>query len=89
METKRQAGISFFQKYLTVWVLLCMGAGILIGHFIPAVPEMLGRMEISGISIPIAILIWIMIYPMMIKVDFQSVKEVGKNPKGKSSNMST
>ena len=82
METKRQAGISFFQKYLTVWVLLCMGAGILIGHFIQAVPEMLGRMEISGISIPIAILIWIMIYPMMIKVDFQSVKEVGKNPKG-------
>ena len=82
METKQRAGISFFQKYLTVWVLLCMAAGILIGHFIPSVPETLGRMEISGISIPIAILIWIMIYPMMIKVDFQSVKEVGKNPKG-------
>lgn len=82
METKKQAGISFFQKYLTVWVLLCMAAGILIGHFIPVVPEALGWMEISGISIPIAILIWIMIYPMMIKVDFQSIKEVGKNPKG-------
>ena len=53
METKQQAGISFFQKYLTVWVLLCMAAGILIGHFIPSVPETLGRMEISGISIPI------------------------------------
>ena len=50
-----------------------MAAGIVIGHFIPAVPEVLGRMEIAGISIPIAILIWIMIYPMMIKVDFQSV----------------
>ena len=59
-----------------------MGAGILIGHFIPIVPQILGKMDISGISIPIAILIWIMIYPMMIKVDFQSVKEVGKNPKG-------
>ena len=82
METKQRNGISFFQKYLTVWVLLCMAAGILIGHFIPAVPKALGRMEIAGISIPIAILIWIMIYPMMIKVDFQSVKEVGKNPKG-------
>ena len=79
---KQKTGISFFQKYLTVWVLLCMAAGIVIGHFIPVVPEALGRMEIAGISIPIAILIWIMIYPMMIKVDFQSVKEVGKNPKG-------
>ena len=74
---KQKTGISFFQKYLTVWVLLCMAAGIVIGHFIPVVPEALGRMEIAGISIPIAILIWIMIYPMMIKVDFQSVKEVG------------
>ncbi|MGN0242157.1 MAG: ACR3 family arsenite efflux transporter [Candidatus Weimeria sp.] len=82
METKQKAGISFFQKYLTVWVLLCMAAGILIGHFIPEVPEALGRMEIAGISVPIAILIWIMIYPMMIRVDFQSVKEVGKNPRG-------
>ncbi|MDY6308672.1 MAG: arsenical-resistance protein, partial [Oribacterium sp.] len=82
MSMKQKTGISFFQKYLTVWVLLCMAAGIVIGHFIPVVPEALGRMEIAGISIPIAILIWIMIYPMMIKVDFQSVKEVGKNPKG-------
>lgn len=82
MADKQQAGISFFQRYLTVWVLLCMAAGILIGHFIPAVPQALGKLEIAGISIPIAILIWIMIYPMMIKVDFQSIREVGKNPKG-------
>jgi ACR3 family arsenite transporter len=79
---KKQAGISFFQRYLTIWVLLCMAVGILIGHFIPVVPEELGKLEIAGISIPIAILIWIMIYPMMIKVDFQSIREVGKNPKG-------
>ena len=79
---KQQGSISFFQRYLSVWVLLCMGTGILIGHFIPAVPELLGQMEVDGISIPIAILIWIMIYPMMVKVDFQSVREVGKNPKG-------
>ena len=79
---KQQGSISFFQRYLSVWVLLCMGAGILIGHFIPFVPELLGQMEVDGISIPIAILIWIMIYPMMVKVDFQSVREVGKNPKG-------
>ena len=80
---KRQSeGISFFQRYLTVWVLLCMMAGVLIGHFLPAVPRILGRMQVAGISIPIAVLIWIMIYPMMIKVDFQSIREVGKNPKG-------
>ena len=75
-------GISFFQKYLSVWVLLCMVMGILIGKFLPAIPAFLDRLSIAGISIPIAILIWIMIYPMMLKVDFQSVKQVGKNPKG-------
>lgn len=75
-------GISFFQRYLTVWVFLCMVVGVLIGRFIPAIPEVLGKLEIAGISIPIAILIWVMIYPMMMKVDFQSVKQVGKNPKG-------
>ena len=79
---KEDTGINFFQKYLTVWVILCMVIGILIGKFIPVIPEVLGKMEIAGISIPIAILIWIMIYPMMLKVDFQSVKQVGKNPKG-------
>ncbi len=81
MKTQNK-GISFFQRYLTVWVLLCMAAGVLIGHFLPMVPRVLGRMQIAGISIPIAALIWIMIYPMMIKVDFQSIREVGKNPKG-------
>lgn len=75
-------GISFFQKYLSVWVLLCMAAGILIGKFLPAIPVFMDKLSIAGISIPIAILIWVMIYPMMMKVDFQSVKQVGKNPKG-------
>lgn len=78
----KSEGIIFFQKYLSVWVLLCMVMGILIGKFLPAIPAFLDRLSIAGISIPIAILIWIMIYPMMLKVDFQSVKQVGKNPKG-------
>ena len=78
----KSEGIIFFQKYLSVWVLLCMVMGILIGNFLPAIPAFLDRLSIAGISIPIAILIWIMIYPMMLKVDFQSVKQVGKNPKG-------
>lgn len=51
-----------------------MVIGVAIGHFIPAVPDALGKMEIAGISIPIAVLIWVMIYPMMLKVDFQSEK---------------
>ena len=75
-------GISSFQKYLSVWVLLCMAVGILIGKFLPAIPTFLDKLSIAGISIPIAILIWVMIYPMMMKVDFQSVKQVGKNQKG-------
>ena len=76
------SGISVFQKYLTVWVILCMIVGVLIGKFLPAIPTFLDKLSLAGISVPIAILIWVMIYPMMMKVDFQSVKQVGKNPKG-------
>ena len=82
METKKSSGIGFFEKYLTLWVALCMVAGVLIGQFLPGIPAFLGRFEYANVSIPIAILIWLMIYPMMLKVDFQSVKNVGKNPKG-------
>ncbi|NLE07768.1 MAG: ACR3 family arsenite efflux transporter [Dehalococcoidales bacterium] len=77
-----KSGIRFFEKYLTVWVLLCMAAGVLIGQFLPAVPEFLGRFEYANVSVPVAILIWLMIYPMMLKVDFASIVNVGKNPKG-------
>lgn len=79
---EKNAGISVFQKYLTVWVALCMIVGVLIGKFLPQIPIFLNRFEYAKVSIPIAILIWLMIYPMMMKVDFQSIKNVGKNPKG-------
>jgi len=79
-ENARQIG--FFDKYLTLWVGLCMAAGVLIGRFLPAVPAFLGRFEYAKVSIPIAVLIWLMIWPMMMKVDFASIKYVGKNPKG-------
>ena len=75
-------GISFFQKYLTVWVIICMVVGVLIGNFIPEVPKFLNKFEYAKVSLPVAILIWIMIYPMMMKVDFQSIKNVKNNPKG-------
>ena len=82
MSKQKLEGISFFERYLTIWVALCMVIGVLIGKFIPAIPAFLGKFEYANVSIPIAILIWLMIYPMMMKVDFHSVKNVGKNPKG-------
>lgn len=82
MGNENASGIGFFQKYLTLWVALCMVAGVLIGRFLPSIPEFFGKFEYANVSIPTAILIWVMIYPMMMKVDFQSIKNVGKNPKG-------
>ena len=79
---QKNSGISVFQRYLTVWVALCMVVGVLIGRVLPQIPDFLNRFEYARISIPMAILIWLMIYPMMMKVDFQSIKNVGKNPKG-------
>lgn len=78
----KSSDIGFFQKYLTIWVLICMAIGILIGKFIPSIPQFLNKFEYAQVSIPIAILIWLMIYPMMMKVDFKSIKNVGKRPKG-------
>ncbi len=80
MNDKR--GIGFFERYLSVWVALCIIVGIAVGQLLPIIPETLGKWEYANVSIPIAVLIWLMIYPMMLKVDFQSVKNVGKRPKG-------
>ena len=82
MNERDASPIGFFQKYLTVWVILCMAVGICVGKFLPQIPEFLNRFEYARVSIPMAILIWVMIYPMMMKVDFRSIKNVGKNPKG-------
>ena len=81
-QVKQKLEMSFFDRYLTVWVALCMAAGVLIGKFLPAVPALLGRFEYANVSIPIAVLIWLMIWPMMMKVDFASIKHAGRNPKG-------
>lgn len=82
MSNKKIQGISFFEKYLTFWVILCMVAGILIGRYLPGVPAFLEKFEYAQQSIPIAVLIWIMIYPMMMKIDFKSIKNVRNNPVG-------
>lgn len=74
--------IGFFEKYLTIWVALCIGAGILIGNFAGDSVTFLSKMEIYNVNIPVAILVWLMIYPMMLQIDFSSIKNVGKKPKG-------
>ena len=82
MNKEKSSEIGFFQRYLTIWVALCMITGVLIGKFLPAVPLFFNQFEYANVSIPTAILIWVMIYPMMMKVDFESVKNVKRNPKG-------
>lgn len=82
MTEKQKLQISFFDRYLTIWVVLCMAAGVAIGQFLPDVRDALKNFEYANVSIPIAVLIWVMIWPMMMKVDFTSIKNVGKNPKG-------
>ena len=74
--------IGFFDKYLSLWVALCIVAGIALGTFMPALPQTLSRLEYAHVNIPVAVLIWVMIYPMMMKVDFNSVKNVARHPRG-------
>ena len=74
--------MSFFDKYLSVWVAICIIAGIGIGHFAGDSIRVLSDLEIYRVNIPVAILIWLMIYPMMLQVDFRSLKTIGKRPKG-------
>lgn len=82
MSKDNSTEIGGFQKYLTLWVAICMVVGVLIGKLFPAFPTFFDQFEYANVSIPTAILIWVMIYPMMMKVDFQSIRDVGKNPKG-------
>jgi len=80
--TKQTPGISFFERYLTVWVAACILAGIAIGQWLPQIPATLDKFTYANVSLPIAVLIWIMIYPMMLKIDFASVVNAVKMPKG-------
>lgn len=78
----KEKGMNFFEKYLSVWVILCIVAGIAVGKMVPGIPSFLGKFEYANVSIPVALLIWLMIYPMMLKVDFLSIKNVGTRPRG-------
>jgi arsenite transporter len=75
-------GISFFERYLTAWVALCIVAGILLGHVLPDVFQAIGRMEYAQVNLPVGLLIWAMIVPMLVKIDFGSLHEVRQHIKG-------
>lgn len=74
--------LGLFGRYLTLWVVLCIAAGVAVGQFLPAVPDVLSRFSYAQVNIPVAILIWLMIYPMMVQVDFSSILGVRRQPRG-------
>lgn len=75
-------GIGFFEKYLTAWVLICIAVGIGLGYIGGAEIKVIASWEYAHVNIPVAILIWMMIYPMMVQIDFNSLKNIGSNVKG-------
>jgi len=76
------AEMPFFERYLSLWVILCIVVGIALGHFLPGAFEFLGAMEVARVNLPVAVLIWLMILPMLLKIDYQSLQEVGSHWKG-------
>src|SRR5690554_4160270 len=80
--TSAAEGMGLFERYLSVWVALAIVAGVLLGQLAPAVPATLSRFEYAQVSIPVAILIWAMIFPMMAQIDFSAVLGVRRQPKG-------
>ena len=74
--------MGFFERYLSVWVGLCIVAGVGLGYAIPGAFESIAALEYAHVNLVVAVLIWLMIYPMMVQIDFGSIKDVGKKPKG-------
>lgn len=81
---KQVAGVSMsvFERYLTVWVFLCIVTGIALGQFLPGVFQVIGRMELAQVNLPVGLLIWVMIIPMLVKVDFGALHEVRQHVRG-------
>ena len=76
------APMSVFERYLTVWVFLCIVVGIALGQFFPQVFRTIGQMEVAQVNLPVGLLIWVMIIPMLVKVDFSALGEVRQHVKG-------
>ena len=81
-QTPSAASLNLFERFLTLWVFLCIVAGIVIGQLLPAPIQLLGRLEIARVNIPVGLLIWIMIIPMLVKVDFGALHEVRQHLRG-------
>lgn len=79
-EAKKSMGL--FERYLTAWVFLCIIAGITLGHFIPGIFQLIGRMEVAQVNLPVAVLIWLMIIPMLLKIDFHALSHVTDHWRG-------
>jgi len=80
--SKAAPRIGFFERYLTVWVALCIVAGIALGHVFPALFHAIGGMEVSQVNLPVGVLIWVMIIPMLVKIDFSALAQVGSQWRG-------
>jgi len=78
----RPKGLGGFERYLSVWVALCIVGGVVLGSAAPAPVRALSRLEVSRVSLPIAVLVWLMIYPMMLRIDFAALRGVGRRPRG-------
>lgn len=76
------ADMPFFERYLSIWVALCIVVGIVLGRLVPGFFETLGAMEVANVNLPVAVLIWLMILPMLLKIDFHSLMEVRQHLKG-------
>jgi ACR3 family arsenite transporter len=76
------APMSLFERYLTVWVFLCIVAGIALGQFAPAAFKAIGRMEVAQVNVPVGLLIWVMIVPMLVKIDFGALHQVKEHWRG-------
>ena len=74
--------MGLFERYLSVWVALCIVAGVALGAWFPSSFAWIAKLEYASVNLVVAVFIWIMIYPMMVNVDFASIKDVGKKPKG-------
>lgn len=74
--------MSTFERYLTLWVAICIGVGIALGHFLPGVFQMIGAAEIASVNLPVAVLIWLMVIPMLLKIDFAALGEVSRHWRG-------
>jgi ACR3 family arsenite transporter len=82
MSAENGSPMGLFERYLSLWVALCIAAGVMLGITLPALFQVVASIEYASVNLVVAVFIWVMIYPMMINVDFASLKDVGKKPKG-------